>query len=60
MTMTMMIDATVNTTTQVPTLQKIQLYSQGIVTEQLVPVKLADQVTAKLRRHGYTVWKVPS
>ena len=58
--MTMMIDASANTALQVPMLQKIQLYSQGIVTEQLVPVKLADQVITKLRRHGYTVWKVPS
>jgi hypothetical protein len=41
-------------------LQKIQLYSQGVVTEQLVPSCLVDKVIKKLTRHGYTVWKVPN
>lgn len=38
--------------------QRIHLYSQGVIQERTVPLDIADQVIQKLIRSGYTVWKV--
>jgi hypothetical protein len=39
-------------------IQKIHIYSQGVVTERAVPAAIADQAISKLQRQGYTCWKV--
>lgn len=39
-------------------LQKILVFSQGVVSEHMIPEDIADQAISKFNREGYVCWKV--